>query len=115
MISVALGVVALALGVGSFFALSPIALPLVGLAIILMTISERRRMLLGPFLVGWGATGVWALLPALTNRDPAVTYGVDSVVFLGIALAAGALGGVLTFRAARGAPGSSASAQPRGG
>jgi hypothetical protein len=97
-------VVASALLVGACttfaFLISGPLLPLV--FAFLLTRSRWRKHVLGPYILGAGITGVWFLLPALTNTDPAVTYPTET----GIAPLAGFAivtfgGAVVTFMTLR--------------
>ena len=47
-------------------------------AALICSASAWRDLALGPFIIGAGTAGAWLLLPALTNRDPAVTYPVET-------------------------------------
>jgi hypothetical protein len=85
--------------IGAFMGYGSLAagpLGLIGLIVagILCGVSARRRLMLGPFLLGAGLIGGLLLLPALTNTDPAVTYPVEMGLIPLVAYSAAAITGL---------------------
>ena len=56
--------------------------------------SAWRSLALGLYVIGTGVVGAWLLLPALTNKDHAVTYPVGTGLVAFVIYAAAAGGGI---------------------
>jgi FtsH-binding integral membrane protein len=97
------GVGALAGAAGGYMSLVAMMLGLLAAAIVgiflLTRVQSHRSAAGGGFLFGLGLTVAWLLVPALTNRDPAVTYDPSTIAVLIVGLGVALVGLVLVFAA----------------